>query len=281
MAPKSGTTACEVVPFAESTPVPEASGAAWLTVNGRSVLVVVGDSGNHGAYALVDPDAGTTLETGQLPLGDAGDDLEGVATQGDQLYGLNSAGWMRQWRRAGGGFELVGAAYPIGPVDLPDTRNNDKPPKTDGMVCGAKAVNCGRNYEGLCLVPTPPTDPTACQGFAASKADGHLYCLTADHGKLVVDRQRKIAVEKPGALADCAFSSDGTSLWAGANMFDFGRVYRIDHWQAPAQAQIEELGALPIGFPEAMAVRGDIIYRMSDLGGAPSLMAKYRCKFPG
>jgi hypothetical protein len=186
---------------------------------------------------------------------------------------------MRLWRRVAGGFELVGDAYPIGPVDLPDTRNNDKPPATDGMVCGAKAGNCGRNYEGLCLAPTPPTEPGACVGFAAAKADGHLYCLTADHGKFVVDRTRKIAISKPGALADCAFAADG-SLWAGDNLFDLGRIYRIGHWQDPAQATVEELGVLSVGFPEVLAVRGDTVYRMSDLGGAPSLMARYRCKFP-
>jgi hypothetical protein len=271
---------CTSLPFAESTPVPEASGAAWLTVNGRAVLVVVGDSGNHGAYGLVDPDTGATLESGLLPLGEAGDDLEGVATQGDQVFGLTSSGWMRQWRRApaGGGFELVGAAYPIGPVDLPDTHNDDKPPKSDGMVCGARAGNCGRNYEGLCLAPTAVA-PGACQGFAAAKADGHLYCLTADHGKFVVDRTRAIAVAKPGALADCAFAPDG-SLWAGDNLFDLGRIYRVRGWQDPAKAEVEPLGVLSVGFPEVIAVRGDIVYRMSDLGRAPSLMARYRCRFP-
>ncbi|HET9625854.1 MAG TPA: hypothetical protein VFP84_31050 [Kofleriaceae bacterium] len=285
-APAGGGSAgaCEALPFAESTPVPEASAAAWLTVNGRAVLVVVGDSGNHGAYGLVDAESGATLETGQLPLGDAGDDLEGVATIGDTLYGLTSSGWMRQWRRtpAGGGFELVGAAYPIGPVDLPDTRNDDRPPRSDGMVCGPRAGNCGRNYEGLCLVPTPVA-PGACQGFAAAKADGHLYCLVADpskdHGALAVDRTRAIAVSKPSALADCAFAADG-SLWAGDNLFGFGRIYRIARWQDPATAQVESLGVLSVGFPEVIAVRGDVVYRMSDLGRAPSLMARYRCKFP-
>src|SRR5438128_5226815 len=57
---------CEQVPFAASTPVPEASGAAWLVVDGKRVLVTMGDSGQHGAYGLIDPDDGSTLEQGKL-----------------------------------------------------------------------------------------------------------------------------------------------------------------------------------------------------------------------
>lgn len=38
-----------------------------------------------------------------------------------------------------------------------------------------------------------------------------------------------------------------------------------------------EQGGLLIGFPEVLGVRGDVIYRMSDAGGAPSFMKKYHC----
>jgi outer membrane protein assembly factor BamB len=256
--------------------VPEASGAAWLTIDGKPALVVVGDSGNHGAYGIVDPETGATLETGLVPLSsEASDDIEGVAARGDQLVGLTSSGWIRVWQRKDKGFALVGPPYPLGPVDLPDTKNDNRAPRGAGMVCEGTVVNCGRNYEGLCIAPTPRDG--ACVGFAASKADGHLYCLTDEAGRLVVHHDRAIAITRPGALADCAFGDDGT-LWAGSNMFDLANVYRVTHWEDPASAQVERFASLGVGFPELIAVRGDVIYRMSDLGGAPSLMAKYRCR---
>jgi len=273
--PPAAETGCERLPFAESTPVPEASGAAWLTIDGKLRLVVVGDSGNHGAYGILDPETGETVETGVLPLSDeAGDDLEGVAVRGDRLYGLISSGWVRVWQRRGTGFALIETPYPLGPVDLPDTKNNDRAPRGDGMVCSAHVVNCGRNYEGLCLAPAPRTP--SCIGLAASKADGHLYCLTDEAGKLVVHHDRAIAITRPGALADCAFGDDGT-LWVGSNLFDLAHVYRVAGWDDPATAKVELVGAFGVGFPEGIAARGDVVYRLSDLGGAPSLLARYRC----
>jgi hypothetical protein len=274
--PVSEPPVCEPLPFAQSTPVPEASGAAWLVIDGKPELVVVGDSGNHGAYGIVDPETGATIETGLLPLStEAGDDIEGVSARGDQILGLTSAGWMRVWKRKGKGFELVGTPYPLGPVDLPDTKTKKRPPEGDGMVCDPYGVNCGRNYEGLCIAPTPRDG--ACVGFAAAKADGHLYCLTDEAGRLVVHHDRAIAITRPGALADCAFGEDDT-LWVGSNLFDLGNVYRVAHWEDPPNARLERVAALAVGFPETLAVRGDVVYRMSDLGGAPSLMARYRCR---
>ncbi len=276
----ASATGCEPLSFAPSTPVPEASGAGWMTIDGVLALVVISDSGNAGAYGVVDPETGATLETGVLPLGDVGDDVEGVSVVGDKLYGLTSAGWIRVWQRQGKGFALAGAPYAIGPVDLSDKSNNSHPPPGDGMVCGAHAGNCGRNYEGLCLLPSPPSKPGACVGFAAAKADGNLYCLTDEAGKLVVHRDRRLEVGKPGALADCAFDDAGR-LWLGANLFDLGTVSRVvpgaGGWDDIAHARVESLGALSVGFPEVIAVRGDVVYRMSDLGGKPSLMARYRC----
>lgn len=275
-AAKDAGMRCELLPFAVSTPVPEASAAAWITVNGAPHLLVVGDSGNRGAYGIVDADTGATIETGQLPLSDdASDDLEGLSAIGDRFYGLTSSGWIRVWQRRGQGFELVEKAYPLGPVDLPNRKSRDRPPAGGGMVCGPRAINCGRDYEGLCLAPAGHAG--GCVGFAASKADGHLYCLTEESGKLVVHRDRAIAITRPGALADCAFGDDG-AVWAASNLFDVSRVYRITHWEDPATAQVERIGPLPIGFPETVAVRGDIVYRMSDMSVAPSLMARFHCQ---
>ena len=274
------TEPCSRLSFAESSSVPEASGAAWMTIGGKLSLVVISDSGNNGAYAIVDPETGATGETGKLALGNAGQDLEGVATRGGQLVGLTSSGWIRVWARTPDdkGFTLVEDAYPLGAVTLSDKGGmGDHPPDGDGMVCGAKATNCGRNYEGLCLVDPAHQGDSPCVGFAASKADGHLYCLTSEAGKLVVHHDRAIAVARPGAMADCAFADDGT-LWAGSNLFDLAQVYRIDGWADPAKAKAVPFAAIGVGFPETLAVRGDVFYRMSDTGGSPSLMVKYRCK---
>jgi len=273
---------CQQLSFAGNTPVPEASGAAWLTIGGKLALAVVSDSGNDGAYGILDPETGETLETGTLPLGNAGQDLEGAAARGNQMVTINSAGWIRVYQHddAAKAFTLVTDAYPLGPVTLPakSKSGGNAPPEGDGMVCDGKSTNCGRNYEGLCLVDDahrPPGDG-ACVGFAASKADGKLYCLTETGGKLVVHRDRAVSITKPGALADCAFAEDG-SLWAGSNLFDFANVYEVKGWAEPAGATVVPLGGIGVGFPETLAVRGDVFYRMSDTGGSPSLLTKYRC----
>ena len=74
--------------------------------------------------------------------------------------------------------------------------------------------------------------------------------------------------------------ADDNTVWAASNLFDISRVYRVTHWEDPAAARVELVGPLPIGFPELIAVRGDVVYRMSDMGGSPSLMARYRCRRP-
>jgi hypothetical protein len=250
---------CEPQPFEPSTPLAEASGVAWL--DGK--LVAVGDSGQHGAYAIIDPETGKTLEQGTLPLGDppdASDDLEGLATLDGKLVGIASAGWIRVWARTDHGFSLVQGPYALGPVDLPKTGGNgDKPPKGDGMVCPIEGTNCGRNYEGLCLRGTT--------GFALSKADGHLYPVSVDHGQLVVHREGAIEVARPGVAADCSIDDAG-GVWVGNNLFGTNDVRRIGG---------PDLGTLGAGFAEALLVHGDSVFRMSDTGGAPSLMGRFRC----
>lgn len=240
------------------------------------MLVVISDSGNHGDYAVVDPETGVTGERGKMPLGEAvTDDLEGLSSRDNKLYGLLAPGWILTWERHGARFDLVDGPYPLGPVDLPDKGHGDKPPKHDGMVCPGRNNNCGRNYEGLCLVPRDHvTGP--CTGFVAAKADGNLYCLVDKDGRLQLDRTISLAITKPGALADCAFSDDGR-LFAAGNLFDTANVYRVDGWADLAHAKVESLGTLGLGFPEVIAVKGDVIYRMSDTGGSPSLMTKFRC----
>jgi hypothetical protein len=280
---RPGPLECTPQPFAASSPVPEASGAAcpeasgaaWLTIDGKLSLVVIGDSGNDGAYAIVDPETGETREQGELPLGDlphdgGGDDLEGIAVRGGKLVAVTSPGWIRVWERVANGFALVEGPYPLGPVDLPDT--GGEPPEGTGMVCAPRHANCGRNYEGLCLAPDPGT--SRCIGFVASKADGHLYCVVDRAGKLAVEHAGAIRVMRPGVIGDCAFSDDG-SLYVGGNLFDT-TVHHVAGWQDPKTATVEPIGPLGLVNPETLAVRGELVYRMSD-GLGPSLMMKYRC----
>jgi len=252
---------CEALPFEATTPVPEASGAAWLTIDGALRLVVAGDSGNHGAYGVIDPDSGKTLEQGQLPLNGSTDDIEGLAARGDRLFGVTSPGWILEWKRSGNGFALVAGPYALGPVDLPaHAGRGDKPPKGIGMVCDGTSSNCGRNYEGLCL--------TEHAGYVASKADGHLYPVTGDD-QLVVERAGAIAVADPGHLADCAY--DAGTLYVGNNLFGLSTVSRV------VDGKVRPIASIGAGFPEVLAVRGDVFYRMSDTGSTPSLMSKFRC----
>jgi len=266
---------CEALPFEASTPVGEASGAALL--DGK--LVTVGDSGQHGAYAILDPETGKTVEQGTLPLGEpknASDDLEGLSTLDGKLVAISSAGWIRTYTRTEHGFALAQGPYALGPIDLPVTGGlGDKPPKGDGMVCPIEGTNCGRNYEGICLGSATGTGSGgACVGYALSKADAHLYCLTLENGQLLVHRDGAIAVGRPGTPADCAIADDG-SIWVGHNAFAFNGITRIDHGTST------DIGGAGIGFSEAIAVHGDTVWRLSDSGGSPSLMAKFRCSAPG
>lgn len=275
---------CEALPFAASTPVPEASGAAWMTIEGKRRLVVVSDSGNRGAYGLIDPETGATVEQGTLPLNHSTDDLEGLTTRGDRLVGITSPGWILEWKRSKTGFELVDGPYPLGPVDLPPNAVHagigDRPPAGSGMVCDGTRTNCGRNYEGICLQPLPTDgkNPLLAVGVAAAKADGTVYALTGFHEghDLAVSHERSIKVAAPGQLADCAYDASG-ALYVANNLFGLSTVSRIDNWLDPQRATITPIGSLGGGFPEGLAVDGDVFYRFSDTGGAPSLMGKFRC----
>lgn len=270
-------TGCEKQPFVDDLPIAEASAAVVTELDGVATLMVIGDSGHDGDYLLVDPQSGAVRERGKLPLGGRGDDLEGLAVRGDRFWALTSSGWLRAWKRRGPptpGFELV-----TGPVAIGAGQG------ANAMTCGLRRANCGRNFEGLCLAPRAggkrPHPEEECVGMAASKADGRLYCIVEKDEALTVDPARWIAVSKPEALADC--NIDGETLWAGANLFDFNRVWRVDGWRTPevtASVQVRELGTLGTGFCEGMAVAGDTMFRLSDTQGSPSLVSKFRCSPP-
>ena len=279
-------TQCQQLPFADNSPIAEASSGRWATIDGAPAIVIVSDSGNHGAYELLDPATGTAREHGVLQLGTgASDDLEGASTVDDVLYGLTSSGWVRAWKRdhVNHRFILVDGPYAIGAV------GKGQP------ACEGTGINCGLNYEGLCLRPKDSRNrycSSECIGFAAAKATGDLVCITLGDNpdvrqevlpdRLVADLSRTIHITRPQALADCDISPDGKTLWAGSNVFEGGRVFRVDNWQDPAQAKVVPFAYMPIGNAEGLAVdpTGDF-YRFSDSNSAPSLQAKFRCSAPG
>ncbi len=277
---------CVRLPFAEEVSVAEASGSTLLTLEGRLLLLVVGDSGNSGAYVLVDAATGERVERGQLPLGrGAGDDLEGISADGDDLLGVTSAGWMRRWRRVDDGFALVDGPYPVGPVDdtlpLAPRAGGLGASDTDSVACGAMGVNCGKNYEGLCVAPGEPAG--TCAGYLAARTDGRLWCLVRDGARLRVDTTRSIEVTGGNVLTGCDVAPDEDALWAGANPLGGNAVWRITGWRTPATAVVTEVGGFGDGFPESLAVgKDDVIYRLSDTGhGANhSLASLWRCFVP-
>jgi hypothetical protein len=258
---------CERVPFAESLSVSAASGAALAPIDAADALLVIGDSGNRGAYVIADPTDGTEREVGRLPLGTSrGDDLEGLAVRDGGFVAITSSGFFLTWRREEGAFALADGPY----------RAAD--PAT-GLSCGERDVNCGKNYEGLCLRSGPVGDGE-CVGLAAAKQDGRLYCVVLAGTRLEVTA-RSIAVSGPETLTGCDIAPDG-AVWAGTNLFGHNTIYRITDWTRPEAARVDPVGAFGVGFGESLAAGpDDAIYRFSDLAGAPSAVAKFRCPTPG
>ncbi|MEM9488139.1 MAG: hypothetical protein AAGC55_03285 [Myxococcota bacterium] len=280
---QSSALRCEKQPFAAELAIGEASGATYVVEGESSYIAVVGDSGNRGRIVWLDPSDGRLLWRGRLPMdGGASDDLEGLSSRDGVLYGLTSSGWMRHWRRiaepgtAGAAYELTVPAYPLaGPGRL--------------RCASPHHTNCARDYEGLCL-RSGPVAAGQCVGFAASKRDGALYCLIIeDDGRLAIDPARVISVVPPAVLSGCHFATDhfatgpgqgeagGEALWLGSNLFGLSRVHRVTGWQRDAVV-IGNVGTLGSGFPEAIAVYQDAIYRFSDTAAATSLADKYLCQ---
>ncbi len=266
--PRDEAVPCQVMPFAPQLPVAEASGAVYVpgTAGQPAFVLVVGDSGTRGEYARIDAETGSVLEHGHLPLGVAtSDDIEGLARMDEIFYGVTSAGFVRHWRRAANGFELIQHVYAIGsePAD----------------VCkDMRMTNCGRNYEGLCLWADSAAKNGPCIGFVASKQDGRLHCL--EHkGDRIQLRKGNVAIARPRALTGCAIPPDGNTVWAGTNLFGSSAVYRLENLADLATAQVTRVASLGPGFPEAIAAGpGGVLFRFSDTAAKPSLMAKYRCE---
>jgi hypothetical protein len=261
--------ACSADPsFPGLISVPEASAAAEVELKpGVRELLVVSDSGRGGAaLAFVLPGAGTSRAL-TLPLDQpAVDDTEGIAWRDGALYTLTSSGGVRRFVSDGaGGLTRDQDLYRLGadPIACPDLAT----------------VNCGRNYEGLCLRPKSVAHP--CAGYAASKAESKLYCLGIDaNGRLypktdVTPIALNLAVD---TLSDCAFGAEGGPaagvLVVTTNVFGQSRAYQV-HEPSGVITRLPTKSLLNV---EAIALDKDgSLFVFDDNSSTQSLAAKATC----
>ncbi|MEO8796249.1 MAG: hypothetical protein ABI551_00055, partial [Polyangiaceae bacterium] len=239
-----------------------------LTPGVREILVV-SDSGDHGAaLAWKIPDGPSRRLTLPLDENVANDDIEAIAWQGGHLFTLTSSGAVRRFSPDGKG-ELArdGAAYRLGdpPAACPDLQK----------------VNCGRNYEGLCLRETAALEvKPRCVGYAASKKEGALYCIVMNDNKLSIDTIRKPIVLAVGkhSLADCAFGSYGgpaqSTLVVTTNVYGGSESFVVD--EATGALSTIDVSATPSN--EAIAIdRDGSLYQFMDDNGDESLALRMTC----
>ncbi len=250
--------------FPSTVSVAEASAAAEVELTpGVRELLVVSDSGRKGAALLWRLPAGPSRSI-TLPLDPgASDDIEGIAWVTAQasgtagaLYTLTSSGAVRRFVPDGqGGLRRDQDAYPIGaaPRACPNLRD----------------VNCGRNYEGLCLRPRSVS--ARCAGYAASKQAAELDCLIFDGDRLVADTLRPpIALPRglvpANALSDCAFGAAKgpaeATLLVTTNVYGGSTTYRVAE-PSGALTALDVPGtlndeAIAVDRDGALAIFGDI-----------------------
>ena len=244
--PSSG---CEALAFVETIDVAEASGAELIDAG----LMVVSDSGNDGDYVIVDPDTGAIRERGKLPLAEAAEDFEGLARRGDGVVALTSAGWVHEYRRLAGGFELSRPPYPI---------------DTGSWHCEASETNCGPNWEGLCLGEVE-IQGHRCDGFAVAKRDGTLVCVVGDD-RLRLAPEIQVDVAPRRTLAGCAISAG--RIWAVTNLLGANAILEVE-----ADGAVTPRLSMAPGSTEAVAASGETVYRVSDTSNHPSIAGRYRC----
>jgi len=251
----AGPFACAADPsFPSTINLAEASAAAEveLTTGTRDLLVVT-DSGNGGSALLVPLPTGTP-RTITLPLDTAAnDDLEGIAWRGGSLYTLTSSGAVRRFVPNGsGGLRREGNAYRLGAVPH--------------ACADLHEVNCGRNYEGLCLRAANTDAP--CAGYAASRQDGKLYCLEIDSAGVLSASTTRAPIDTGiglDKLSDCAFGTEGGAgqhaLVVASNVYGLSRSYRIDE----ATGAKQQLPTPFLGNLEAVTIdREGALYTFSD-----------------
>ena len=256
--------------FPSPLDVPEASAAAEVELTpGVREMLVVSDSGNNGDTLLWKIPDGPVRKI-KLALDDgASDDLEGAAWRGGHLYTLTSSGAVRRFSPDGhGGLARDGDSYRIG---------------GPGYSCAVLGkVNCGKNWEGLCLRAAAPVDGSTprCAGYAASKAEGALYCIDVMDGNLVIDQVRKPLVLSidHDALSDCAFGAWGgpaqDTLVVTTNIHGGSTSYIVDQ----ASGSLETIDVTSTPTNEAIAIDKDgALYQMMDDNGDQSLGVRMTC----
>ncbi len=251
--------------------VPEASGAAEVELRrGTKEILVISDSGRHGAAMAWSAAGGTRALT--LAVDEAtSDDFEGAAWVAPRFYTLTSSGAVRAYVADGsGGLRPEGPPYPIGAPPL--------------SCSDLHAINCGKNYEGLCLRPSGATG--RCAGYAASKRETALYCVDRDaSGRLSIDTGKPPLhldlariTTREGVLSDCAFGAEGgpaqNVLLVTTNVFGGSSTYVID--EATGRASPLDLVTTPTN--EAIAVDHDgAFYAFMDDNGEKSMALRFTC----
>jgi len=252
--------------------VPEASGAAEVELRrGTKEILVISDSGRRGAAMAWSASGGTRALT--LPVDDAAsDDFEGMAWAAPgRLYTLTSSGAVRTYVPDGsGGLRAEGPTYAIG-----------APPLSCSDLHG---INCGKNYEGLCLRPVAAAGK--CAGYAASKQETALYCVNRDaSGRLSIDAAAPPMhldlariTSHQGVLSDCAFGAEGgpaqNVLLVTTNVFGGSSTYVVD--EATGRATSLDLVTTPTN--EAIAVDHEgAFYAFMDDNGEKSLALRFTC----
>ncbi len=195
-----------------------------------------------------------------------------------RLYTLTSSGAVRTYVPDGsGGLRAEGPAYAIG-----------APP----LACSdLHAVNCGKNYEGLCLRPAGASGK--CAGYAASKQETALYCVNRDaSGRLSIDAATPPTrldlarlTTHEGVLSDCAFGAEGgpaqNVLLVTTNVFGGSTTYVVD--EATGRATSLDRSRQQHGRPEAEAGspwttrRRTCRYAFMDDNGEKSLALRFAC----
>lgn len=252
--------------------VPEASGAAEVELTpGKKEIFVLSDSGRHGAAMAWSASGGARALTLAVDEGTS-DDFEGVAWLAPgRLYTLTSSGAVRVYVPDGiGGLRPEGPAYAIGapPLSCPDLHG----------------VNCGKNYEGLCLRAAGA--PGRCAGYAASKHETALYCVDRDAGgRLSIDATKPplhldVAriTSHEGVLSDCAFGAEGGPaervLLVTTNVFGGSGTYVVDE----ATGKVAPLDVVTTPSNEAIAMDHEgAFYAFMDDNGEKSLALRFTC----
>jgi hypothetical protein len=269
----SPKVACKVDDsFPSPWSVPEASGAAEVELRrGTKEILVISDSGRHGAAMAWSAAGGTRTLTVPVDEG-ASDDFEGLAwVAPGRLYTLTSSGAARSYVPDGsGGVRAEGPAYAIG-----------APPLSCADLHG---INCGKNYEGLCL--RAPGAASRCAGYAASKKETALYCVARDaSGRLSIDASKPpLHLDLPrftsreGVLSDCAFGAEGgpaqNVLLVTTNVFGGSGTYVVDE----ATGRVTALGVVTTPSNEAIAVDHEgAFYAFMDDNGETSMAVRFTC----